>query len=269
VARTGRLGLNLSESLAMVITLRVDGDPLPQVLSMFRVPALIDGGIAWGGALGGTAVILDLTSREAADSDGGAGWEIEMSIVLSVAGESGREALRGIGFAQAFERSEALRIDCPQLLPEGGVAVEGVGPVSNMEMLEAAAVIAAALTALEERDGADRVMPEDFDIASRLAAQMTFQVLGDGEVSVPVNGEFELPFPAEAVSGKALPELTDVLVELPAFTDQRTGVMARQQLIGIEPLGIGRRSGEILGVRLRAEDGGGRIVLTPVETTSD
>jgi hypothetical protein len=265
VARAGTLGLGLSEPLAMVLTLTIEGHPLPQVLSMYRVPALADQGIAWGGAFGGTAVILDLTPRKATDGDREAGWEIEMSVALSMAGESGRDALRGIGFAQAFERSEALGVECPGLLPKGGIAVTEVGQASNGEVLEAAAVIAAALAALEERDGVAREMPEEFTIATRLAAQMTYQVLTDGELSVPVEGDIELPFPAEAAIGRTVSELMDVVIELPPFTSERTGVKARQQLIGIEPVEILQGPADLLTVRALAEDAGGRIVLTPVE----
>lgn len=266
IARAGALGLGLSEPLAMVLTLTIEGHPLSLVLSMYRVPALADQGIAWGGALGGTAVILDLIPRKASDGDRETGWKVELSIALSMAGESGRDALRGIGFAQAFERSEAFGVECPGLLPEGGIAVDTkADQTSNVEALEAAAMIAAALAALEEHDGVAREMPEEFTIATRLAAQMTYQVLTDGELSVAVEGEIKLPFPAEAAIGRTVSELTDIVIELPPFTSEKTGVKARQQLIGIKPLEIRQEPADLLTVRALAEDGGGQIVLTPVK----
>lgn len=263
VARAGTLNLGLSEPLAMTIILTIEGKSLPQVLSMFRVPPLTEGGIAYGGALGGTAVFLDLTETKEGTKLGETAWNVDLSLTLSVAGETGRNALRGFGFAQAFTEAEWLRFECPGLLPDDGLEIPGEdGETSNQETLEVAVIVAAALALLEERDGTEREMPADVSLSDRLAAQLTYQVLSEGGLEVKTKGEFELLIPVSAVSGKEAAQLVEVTLELPPFAGTRTGVMARQKLVGVTPLEIVEERHGMAIVRCQSAEGGGRIVLS-------
>jgi hypothetical protein len=266
VARAGTLNLGLSEPIAMVVTLMAEGQPLPQVLSMYRVPPLAEDDIAYGGALGGVTVFLDLSPVAGAGGSGETSWAVDLSLNLSVAGETGREALRGIGFAQAFGKAERLRFECPGLLPERGLEIgSSEGEVSNQEILEAAAIIAAALALLEKRDDTGREMPVDVSLRDRLAAQMTYQVLSEGKIEVETEGEFDLFFPVSAAKGKDVAELVEVALELPPFAEQSTGVMARQELVGIRPTEILGERGDLVIVRCQSDEQGGRIVLSLAE----
>lgn len=266
VARAGTLNLGLSEPIVMVITLMVEGKPLPQVLSMYRVPPLAEGGIAYGGALGGVTIFLDLSPVAGAGGSGETAWAVGLSVNLWVAGETGREALRGIGFAQAFGKAEGRRVECPGLLPKGGLEIDKKeGEASNQEILEAAAIIAAALTLLEKRDDTQRKMPVEASLSDRLAAQMTYQVLSDGKIEVKTEGEFDLFIPVSAAKGKDVVELVEVTLELPPFAGQPTGVMARQELVGIRPTEMLGERGDLMIVRCQSDEQGGRIVLRLAE----
>lgn len=266
VARAGTLNLGLSEPIAMVVTLMAEGQPLPQVLSMYRVPPLAEEGIAYGGALGGVTVFLDLSPVAGAGGSSETAWTVDLSLNLSVAGETGREALRGIGFAQAFSKAERLRFECPGLLPERGLEIgSGDGETSNQEILEAAAIIAAALALLEKRDDTRRKMPGDVSLKDRLAAQMTYQVLSEGKIEVKAEGEFDLFIPVSAAKGKDVADLIEITLELPPFAEQPTRVMARQELVGVRPTAILGERGDLMIVRCQGDERGGRIVLSLAE----
>jgi hypothetical protein len=227
------------------------------------VPPLREGSIAYGGALGGCAIFLDVDPVEGDNLDPGVrADELNLSLTLAVAGEIGAEAIRGLGFARAFTQAGRLRFDAPELLPEEGLEIDrGDGRVENEETWEAAAVVAAALDALEKRDGKRRVMPDSVSLRDRMAAQMVFQVLSDGGIEAKTEGEFELPVPIAAIESKELSELSKVRVELPPIAGMKTGAFATEELKDIEVLEVINGKGDMARLRCRSAVGGGRIVL--------
>lgn len=261
--RNGTVGLGLSELVPLQVTVNVDGQELHQVFALYRVPPLRDGSIAYGGALGGCALFLDIDPVKGADFGSGVhADELNLSLTLAVAGETGAEAIRGLGFARAFTQAERLGFDAPDLLPEEGLEIgRGDGVAENEETWEAAAVVAAALDALEKCDGRRRVMPEGVSPRDRMAAQLVFQVLTEGGIEAKTKGEFELPVPAAAVDGKEPGELSELRVELPPIAGEKTGVFARQELVEVEVLEVLEGKGEMARLRCRSAAGGGRIVL--------
>jgi hypothetical protein len=263
ILRNGTVGLGLSELMPLQVTLTVDGMELRQVFALYRVPPLRDGSIAYGGALGGCAIFLDIDPVEGADlSPGAQADELNLSLALAVAGETGAEAIRGLGFARAFTQAQGLRFEAPGLLPEDGLEIDqGAGRVENEETWEAAAVVAAALDALEKQDGKRRVMPDSVSLRDRMAAQMAFQVLTDGGIEAKTEGEFELPVPIAAVNGKKPSELLRLRVELPPIAGVKTGVFATEELKDIEILETINGKGEMARLRCRSAASGGRIVL--------
>jgi hypothetical protein len=263
ILRNGTVGLGLSELVPLQITLTIDGEELRQVFALYRVPPLRDGSIAYGGVLGGCAIFLDIDPVKGANFGPGVkADELNLSLTLAVAGETGAEAIRGLGFARAFTQAERLRFDAPELLPEEGLEIgRGDGKAENEETWEAAAVVAAALDALEKRDGKRRVMPDTVSLRDRMAAQMVFQVLSDGGIEAKTEGEFELPVPIAAVDGKKLNELLKLRVELPPIAGMKTGAFAIEELKDIEVLEALNGKGEMARLRCRSAAGGGRIVL--------
>lgn len=263
ILRNGAVGLGLSEVVPLQVTLDVDGKELRQIFALYRVPPLREGSIAYGGAVGGCAIFLDVDPLEGDNLDPDMrADELNLSLTLAVAGETGAEAIRGLGFARAFTQAGRLRFDAPELLPEEGLEIDrDDGSVENEETWEAAAVVAAALDVLEKRDGKRRVMPDSVSLRDRMAAQMAFQVLNDGGIEAKTKGEFELPVPVAAVEGKGPTELLKLRVELPPIGGVKTGAFATEELKDIEVLEVIHGKGEMARLRCRSAAGGGRIVL--------
>jgi hypothetical protein len=117
------------------------------------------GTVSYGGCFNGIIVTLDLESAEG-DADG-KDTRLELGLGIAFGDEPARQVIRGLGFAEAYGKADRVRLECPEPLPAEGLEFAGEdGDGHNREVWEMAAVIGAALTALEDRDGNVRRMPK-------------------------------------------------------------------------------------------------------------
>lgn len=82
---------------------------------------------------------------------------------------------------------------------------------------------------------------------------MTYQVLANGSLEIPVSEQFDLPMRGESIDGKDPSEMLETEVELPAFANQNTGILVRRTLIEVEPMEF-----------VEAPDGSPRLRLRPI-----
>lgn len=263
----GSVELGLSAVLPLQVTLTIEGEELPQVFGLYRVPPLEEGAEAYGGAIGGCCLFLDIVPTDTAETAAGEmAYELELSLTLAVAGESGKEAIRGLGFAQAFTSAERIHFDCPELFPAKGIEIGAEqGAVENQETWEIAAIVAGALAALESHDSKERRMPEAVGKRDRYAAQIAYQVLRNGGLETMASGRFWLPGETADVEGKDLNELLEMIVELPPISGQKTGVMVERKMEGIEVVKVDPWKDGWVRLLFRSENDDGRIVLKLIE----
>jgi hypothetical protein len=265
--RDGTVGLGLSGVVPLQLTLTIDGEELPQMFGLYRVPPLCEGAEAYGGSLGGCCIFLDIVPVDTAEANPDEkAYELELSLTLAVAGETGKDAVRGLGFARAFTSAERLRFDSPELLPKEGIEIGADdGSTENEETWEIAAIVAGALAALEGHNSKERRMPAGVSERDRYAAQLTYQVLRNGGVEVKTEGQFWLPERTGDIDGRDPEELTRMAVELPPIAGKRSGVMVERQMEGIEVVEVVPWKEGWVRLLLRSGDEGGRIALTLID----
>jgi len=268
--RGGTVELGLSGVVPLQITLIIDGEELPQVFGLYRVPPLQEDAEAYGGSIGGCCIFLDIVPVKTTETKPGEkAYELELSLTLAVAGERGKEALRGLGFARAFTSAERLRFESPGLLPGEGIEIgTDEGAVENEETWEIAAIVAGALAALEDHDNRERRMPAGVSERDRYAAQLAYQVLRSGGVEAKTKGQFWLPGKAADVDGRNPEELTRMVVELPPIAGKESGVMVERQMEGIKVVEIVPWKEGWVRLLLRSNDDGGRVVLRLIDEDS-
>jgi hypothetical protein len=164
---SGTLEIGISEPLQLTATLTLpDIGTIAELVAMYQVPPLPGARLAYAGAVGGAVVAIDLRDAEPPPAVGSteAGRRVEalFSVTLAVQDESVDDAMRGLGLARAFAAADRMHFDCPGLLPTAGYDVEGQVPMEReaAEIWEVAATVAAALDALQQRDGQARRMPD-------------------------------------------------------------------------------------------------------------
>lgn len=262
--RNGIVTIGLSEPVEMTIELTLGEKVASETILLYRIPPLGSAMLSYGGNYNGAVFTFDfeeLTDMQV-DSDQLA-LEMHLGLMLAFSSERARDAISGLGFADAFGKAARVRLECPGLLPDGGIEFEGEqGENHSREVWEVAAVIAAALGALEAQDGRRRAMPESVGSADRYAAQMTFQVLTEGGIEIPVGKEFELPLLGEDVEGMHPGELVESEIELPPIAGEPTGLIARRTLVDVEPVEIVSRDGQPPRLRIRPVEDRGKIIIT-------
>lgn len=253
---TVRLGLSTPVELGVVLTNNGKGQEVS--IPLYRVPGEREGTTGWGGNYSGALLMLDFERVAQGSSD----VEVVFSLMLGVDGLPGQEAIQGLGFAQAFERAERVKLTCPELLPADGLEFPGeAGDSANQDIRQVAATIAGAFTALERRDGISRLMPTSLTAQDYLAAQLVVQVLLNGGVEIPVTEEFVLTLRPEFGDSDSPEDYRDVEFELPPVAGAATGVHVRHRLLDVEDLKIVEDENGNRGLLLRPCDGGGRILM--------
>jgi hypothetical protein len=223
--------------------------------------------VSYGGNYNGAVFTIDLEELEGVEvGPDQLAFEMDFGLTLALGGEAARQAVNGLGFADAFGRADQIRLECPGLLPDEGIEFEGdQGANHNREVWEIAAMIAAALSALEAHDGMRRMLPEAVNLADRYAAQMAYQVLTDGGIEILVRKQFDLPLAGENLDGKAPEDMLETEIELPPIAGQNTGVLARRSLVEVAPPEFVTTSDGRLRLRLRPAGSKARIVITLAE----
>lgn len=251
--RGGRLGLGLSEPLELTVELDLDDGTAVEDVPVYRVPAREPHHLAYGGSFKGAVLTLDFKRVSSAGRrSGDERLEMDLGLTLGIDGERARDAIAALGFARAFGQARQVRLVCAGLLPPEGLSfVYGEAEGRNQDVWEVAAAIAAALGALEGRDGAARLLPQEVTPADLYAAQLAYQVVTEGGVERAVGEESTLPLQGEDVDGKAPADFLDSTFELPSIAAQATGVHVRRRLIDLEPLEIvaGRSGSAALRIR--------------------
>jgi hypothetical protein len=269
--RNGIVTIGLSESVEMTIELTLGEKVASEAILLYRIPTLGSAMLSYGGNYNGAVFTVDLEELAdmQVDSDQLA-LEMHLGLMFAFNGERAKDAISGLGFADAFGKADRVRLECPGLLPDEGIEFEGdQGENHNREAWEVAAVIAVALSALEAHDGRLRAMPDSVSPSDRYAAQMTFQVLTEGGIEIPVDKEFELPLLGEDVDGKRPAELVDSEVELPPIAGEPTGLIARRTLVDVEPVEIVSRDGQPPRLRICPAEDCGKIVIALPENTDN
>ena len=261
--RNGVVRLGLSDPVELTIELTLGRKVAAETIPLHRIPAIGDATISYGGNYNGVVFTIDLEERE--DVDVGPdqlALEMQFGLTLALSDERAGAAINGLGFADAFGKADLIRVTCPGLLPEGGIEFEGDQAADyNREVWEIAALIAAALSLLEDRDATPRSMPDTAGPVDRYAAQMTYQVLTDGGIEIPVRDQFDLPLRGESLDGKGPDDMLETEIELPPFAGQSTGVLARRRLVEITPLEIVTGPGGSPRLRLRPAGDRARIEI--------
>lgn len=262
--RHGTVRLGLSESIDLSIELTLRDSVVAETICLYRIPTKVPCLAAYGGNYHGVLIILDFEPLSGADMESdNIPVEMHLALMLAVGGVRSSDAINGLGFSQALEKASEIRMECPTLLPQGGIAFTfDKGKAANQDAWNAATVIAVALTTLEDRDGQLRMMPSAAGLSDFYAAQMVIQVLANGRLAIPVNKEFDLPVDAQEIEGKELEELLDVEVEMPPIADHPTGVEARRQLLDLKPVRIIRTENGAVRLRLHPTGDSAEIVIT-------
>jgi hypothetical protein len=257
--RNGIVCLGLSKPVELRAVLTNDGQDRAVSIPLYRMPGEREGKVGWGGSYGGALLMLDFESVE----EDGADVEVVIGLTLGVDGLPGQEAIRGLGFAQSFERAEQVRLTCPELLPVDGLEFAGEdGDSTNQDIRQNAATLAGALTMLEQRDGISRLMPKALSERDYFSAQLVIQVLSNGVVDIPVKEQFVLPLRPEAEDVESLEGYRDLEIELPPVAGATTGVLVRRHLLNIEIVKIVEGENGKRGLLLRPSNGDGQISMT-------
>lgn len=267
---TGQLELGASEPLELTLILALpDVGNVPEVIAMYRVPEEPGADIAYAGAVGGAILAIDVFPAEQGRGKGDDKWvECTLTVTLAVHGETARDALRGLGFAQAFGAAEDLHFSCPGLLPDEGYDIHGQLPLGEEEAAtwEVAAKIALALDGLQLRDGLARHMPEAVDARDVARAELILHLLQDDEVAVEVGAdtEFPAPLPPEAKSDDDPSDWLTCTAELPPFLGQPTALTVNQTVENATPLRIEATPRGSLALICKAGTAGASIVMRTV-----
>jgi len=257
--REGTVRLGVSRPVELRAELTNDGQERSISIPLFRLPGEREGKTGWGGSYGGALLMLDLESV----GENGADVEVVVSFTLGVDGLQGQEAIRGLGFAQAFEQAERIRLACPELLPAEGLEFAGEAAKStNLHVRQLAATLAAALTMIERRDGIPRLMPEAIAKHDYFSAQLVIQLLSNGRVDIQIDKEFVLPLRSEVESVESLEDYRDLEIELPPVAGAHTGVFVRRQLRDVEIVEVVKSENGKQGLLLRPINGEGHISMT-------
>jgi hypothetical protein len=267
-ADEGELELGVGDPLELSLTLSFPGvGSTTERIPIFQVPPDTGFTLAYAGAVGACTVSLDAEPVSGDEVD----WDGVIGIGIRVVGLSPSEALRGLAFLRAFEESDAAHLDCAGLFPQGGYDVdlaERRGDVEDPDAdryVESVALMALALQALEQYDGAPRVMPEDAEPAELIRASIIFQMLRAWEVAVSVPGgeEFSAALPADA-------QLTDDVAKWVSFRGEMPplvgtpSLIVDQSVLNATPLRIERTERGGMALICRADPSGGSIVTRPV-----
>lgn len=265
--RNGLVRIGLSEPVELTIELTLGEKIASETISLYRIPTVGRSMVSYGGNYNGAVFTIDLEELEGVEvGPDQLAFEMDFGLTLALGGEAARQAVNGLGFADAFGRADQIRLECPGLLPDEGIDFEGdQGENHNREVWEIAAMIAAALSALEAHDGMRRMLPEAVNLADRYAAQMAYQVLTDGGLEIPVRKQFDLPLAGENLDGKAPEDMLETEIELPPIAGQKTGVLARRSLVEVAPLEFVTTSDGRPRLKLRPAGSKARIVITLAE----
>ncbi len=268
--RRGSMEVGLSEPLALTIGLQTpDGTPksLPAI-PLYRVPEPAKAISAWAGAVGGCVIGFDVNPYDG--DDGPAAGEDQRELVLDVTLAVGDEpptvALAGLGFVQALGQAANLTLECPGLLPDGGIEVDGLPAPSAeaTEVWQTAAWIATALALLNRRDGGARAMPEAVNERDTAVAEIVCGVLGAGaRVAIPDKAEeFKVGLDPATDPTADPASLLESVKPLPKLCGYETDLLVAQSVTGAEAVEIvigtnGRRE-----LRCRRLGAGAAINLT-------
>lgn len=256
---SGALEIGMSEPLQLTVTLTLsDIGTIAELVAMYQVPPLPGARLGYAGAVGGAVVAIDLRDAEPPSAVGGTeagGWvEALFSVTLAVQDESVDDAMRGLGLARAFAAADRMHFDCPGLLPTAGYDVEGQVPMEReaSEIWEVAATVAAALDALQQRDGRARRMPEAVTRRDVVRAEAVLDLLRDGEIRVDVGEQFQVALPPTATLDDNLDRWQRIVAELPPIAGQLTGLQVEQTVEDAEPVRITTTDHGTLALEYRA-----------------
>jgi hypothetical protein len=269
----GELELGVSEPLELTVTLALpDVGEVPETVRIHRVPAESGADIAYAGAVGGAILAIDVFPSAQKSAEGEGQWvECTFNVTLAVHGEPARDALRGLGFAQAFGAAEHLHFACPGLLPPDGYDVHGRLPLASeaAETWEVAAKVALALDGLQLRDGVERRMPDAVTARDVARAELILHLLQDDEVAVevPPFTEFPAPLPPGAELDDDPSQWLTCVAELPPFMEQPTGLHVAQTVESATPLRIERTARGSLALICQADADGASIVMRTATRT--
>jgi hypothetical protein len=261
--RGGTIRVGLSEPLELTIELELGDRVAVEEIPVYRIPAREPHHFAYGGSFKGAVITLDFKRLADADTTPDReDLEMNFGLTLGVDGERACDAVSALGFARAFGQADQITVRCPRLLPPEGLSFDyGEGDARNQDVWEVAAAIAAALAALESRDGTKRLLPQEAKPADLYAARLVCQVLDAGGVESPVAEESVLPLYGENVDGKKPADLLDSEFELPPIADQATAVFAYRRLIDLAPLEILDAQDGPPRLRVRPLSGDARVVI--------
>jgi hypothetical protein len=260
----GSLELGLSEALNLELSIKPSENDALTVLTLplYRVPAR-HGVIAYGSSHGAALLILEITKL-------GDDRLLNLVVGLAPVGEPALRAVAGFGIIKAIDQGAEIYLKCPGLLPDDGVelpaAPELKGSAAN-ELWEMGATVAMALTALNRRDGGNRVMPGSFAPGDYYVAQIINGLLRESRIGLTVTGEEGLaPLPPGTKAEGDAQNLASFEAPVPRLLGEDTGIIVRQALLDLEILGFETNPRGTVSLRVRPSGPNPTILLERAET---
>lgn len=197
IFRAGETEIGLSEPVTLTIeTDGPHGQSPPMPVELRRVPSEPGYEVSYAGAVHGVLVFLDL-QPDATPPEGVEGRWTQSSIAagLAIDGRPAAEALDGLGFAFALTRAERIHLECPGVMPAGGIDYDDTAQtaVTADEVLGDALTLAHALAWLEIRDERARPLPPEYSPNDLIVAQMVEALSHCQDVRIVVPHGANLP----------------------------------------------------------------------------
>lgn len=267
--REGEITLGISPPLKLRVKLKLEGEEKTAALDIHRIPGASPETIAYGGIFFGARITLDFEPTDA-DADVNDGNEHEMRVAFSLAldptGIKPMDAFKGLGFLQAFGRSQECIVQCEDLFPEEGLDFPPPTEPGNEHGFNELATIATALQIIEANTGQEMTIPTTVSNADLYAAQLLIQIFSGRAVKIPIGEPSLIPVVKEIGPDTDPEELLNIEVNLPSITGVDPQVSARQTIEDARAIEIVGRETNVPKLAVEPTSENSQLVYVPLTT---